>query len=173
MEIFKTLKHCGVPPPVLDQVRRLVLHDPLTGLYNRRFLEPALERLSAAAQRYERPLALVFMDLDHFKQLNDTCGHPTGDAALRQTAAVLQRTCRAADLPGRWGGDEFAVILPETGRDGARRFAERLLTALRQEPAPDGGAWRFSASIGIAARPGTDLIAAADADLLRRKKERS
>jgi len=135
--------------------------DPLTGLRNRRYFDETLADHLAAARRYERELSLVIFDIDHFKQINDTQGHEAGDAALRQFADLLKSTARKADIVCRHGGDEFAVILPETGRASAERFIERLSKTSD-----------LSATAGLAALPCENLLAAADADLLSRKRNR-
>jgi diguanylate cyclase (GGDEF)-like protein len=149
---------------------RQATRDHLTGLYNRRYFDETLQDHIAAAKRYGRELSLVLFDLDNFKQVNDSEGHEAGDAALRQFAELLNTTCREADIICRYGGDEFAAILPETGETDARNFIERLNAA--PPPTADGGVAAFpSFTVGIAALPCDDLVVAADADLLARKKE--
>jgi len=162
MRIFTQLAEYGVPEALIEKIRQLTLTDPLTGLYNRRLIEPAMEQLAATARRYHRPLSLILIDLDNLKTINDTRGHSAGDEALRHLANALRATVRAADLAGRWGGDEFIVILPETDAQGARRMMERL-----QEQA---GPVAFSA--GIATLPCDDLLAAADTALRNAKAPR-
>jgi diguanylate cyclase (GGDEF)-like protein len=139
--------------------------DWLTGLRNRRYFEEALADHIEAASRYDRPLALVLFDLDHFKSINDTLGHAAGDEALRQFATLLKRTARKADIVCRYGGDEFAVLLPETKTSNAWNFAERVFQTLEMSKA-----WNFTATAGVAALPCPDLVATADANLLARKK---
>lgn len=133
-------------------------HDWLTGLYNRRYFEATLHDHIETATRYVRELSLVIFDLDRFKQINDTHGHDAGDEVLRQFATLLKTSARKSDIVCRFGGDEFAVILPETDRASAERFAERL--------SKTSG---ISATAGVAALPCENLIAAADAELLTRK----
>ncbi len=140
--------------------------DWLTGLYNRRYFEETLSDHIEAAHRYTRELSLVLFDLDQFKQINDTLGHDAGDAALKQFAELLKSTARTADIVCRYGGDEFAVILPETGTSNAWKFAERIFKIVDQ-----GQDWDFSVSGGVAALPSKNLVATADADLLARKRE--
>ena len=143
----------------LLSLQEQAVRDGLTGLYNRRFFEETLGDHTAAARRYGRELSLVLFDLDRFKQVNDTHGHMAGDAVLRAFADGLRTCARRADILCRIGGDEFAVILPETGRPGAEQFAARI--AENSE---------HSASAGIAALPCDDLFVAADAALLAEKK---
>ena len=135
--------------------------DWLTGLYNRRYFEETLADHIESATRYERELSLVLFDLDRFKQINDTEGHEAGDHALRKFAARLKTAARAADIICRYGGDEFAVILPETSEAHARVFAERVLKSGNP-----------SATAGVAALPSDHLTADADADLLAKKRGR-
>ena len=147
--------------------------DWLTGLYNRRYFEETLADHIESATRYGRELSLILFDIDGFKQINDTRGHEAGDEVLRQFADFLNKTVRKADIVCRFGGDEFAVILPETNRASAERFAERILCdtgILPVDHGQDAHATRISATAGIAALPCENLIAEADADLLARKK---
>jgi len=139
--------------------------DHLTGLYNRRYFDETLNDHIAAANRYERDLSLVLFDLDGFKQINDTRGHPAGDDVLRQFAGILKSTARKADIICRYGGDEFAVILPETGRAEAHTFVARVIQSL--EALGEGP----TVTAGVAALPGEDLVAEADAALLAKKRE--
>jgi diguanylate cyclase (GGDEF)-like protein len=147
------------------------MRDPLTGLYNRRYFDETLANHAEAASRYGRELGLVLFDLDRFKQINDAHGHAAGDGVLRAFAGTLQATARKADIACRIGGDEFAVILPETGMASARRFAERVGHALEKADWRAAPA-RITATAGIAALPCPSLFAAADADLLARKSAR-
>jgi diguanylate cyclase (GGDEF)-like protein len=134
--------------------------DELTNLANRRaFVELGTAALDQA-RRYGRPLALVMLDIDHFKKINDTYGHAAGDAALRATASVLRKAARASDTPGRLGGEEFAVLLPETNAAEALVVAERIREDVKAlVVANEGATIRFTGSIGIAEQTGdTDTI---------------
>ncbi|WP_372808011.1 GGDEF domain-containing protein [Pontiella sp.] len=136
--------------------------DWLTGLHNRRYFEETLADHVAAAKRYDRALSLVLFDIDNFKPINDANGHAAGDAALKDFAEVLKKTARAADIACRHGGDEFAVILPETDRQSAEQFVKRV-AAKQKNP---------TVTAGIAALPSADLARDADTDLLINKKKK-
>jgi diguanylate cyclase (GGDEF)-like protein len=157
-------------------VEQQALVDGLTGLANRRECEAALDRELARAARHDLQLALVLADLDDFKVVNDVHGHPFGDAVLREFAAVLRQTARDSDLAGRWGGEEFVLVLPGTDPVGALRLAERVRGALERRTilAPDGRPLRVTASFGVAVFPHapghTQLIASADAALYEAKR---
>ncbi len=151
--------------------------DGLTGLYNRRYFDDTLSDHVAAAIRYKRDLSLVMFDVDDFKKVNDTVGHQAGDDILRTFADILQSTVRQADMVCRYGGDEFVIILPETGKADADLFVERVCLALDAHDWSDAGLCAqdgeatIRASAGVAALPCENLVGEADADLLARKKE--
>ncbi|HJW75100.1 MAG TPA: sensor domain-containing diguanylate cyclase, partial [Thermoleophilia bacterium] len=110
-----------------DRIEREAVTDGLTGLYNHRYFFKRLEEEVATSQRYGAPLSLLMLDLDDFKEFNDTYGHPTGDRVLREVADILRNQLRnLVDLPARYGGEEFAVILPNTPLSGAEAAARRL-----------------------------------------------
>ncbi len=151
------------------------LHDPLTDLPNRGALVEALNRDLARARRYQRPCAVLFVDIDHFKAINDTYGHQNGDAVLRAFASVVHSGLRGTDTLGRWGGEEFMVVLPETDLAAATLLAERLRIAVAAHRFPAGGDRHATCSIGVAAFPddgaGRDeLISAADRALYAAKR---
>jgi diguanylate cyclase (GGDEF)-like protein len=144
-----------------SQLASMVLTDPLTGCLNRRGFDQALAREVARATRAGSELALLAIDLDHFKMVNDTYGHLVGDAALRATGSLLIQAGRAGDLVGRIGGEEFGVLLADTGASGAFQFASRLCDRMRSHPFPggaDGVPLTLTASIGVVAgAPDGDL----------------
>jgi len=111
-------------------LERLATIDTLTGLANRRYFLELAERAFYQAQRYNRPLSVVMIDVDNFKQINDTFGHAAGDQVLAAISKRMQQVLRRSDILGRYGGDEFVVLLPETGQEGARRMTERLREAV-------------------------------------------
>src|SRR5919202_5931958 len=157
-------------------VERQALVDTLTGLANRRHAQDALAIEISRAARFGDPLALVVVDVDTFKTVNDTHGHPFGDRVLRELAEVLRANLRDIDLPSRWGGDEFVLVLPGTDRDGAVAVAERIRVALsdRVVLTPEGAAVSTTASFGVAVYPDVaseaELLAAADAALYEAKR---
>jgi diguanylate cyclase (GGDEF)-like protein len=145
--------------------------DSLTSIANRRALEEALAAEISRAQRFAHELALILLDLDHFKRTNDTHGHAAGDRLLREVARLLASGARQGDTVARWGGEEFVVVLPETDLEGARLLAERLRLEVGTVSL---GSTRVSTSCGVAALlPGDTvetLLAAADAALYRAKE---
>ncbi len=125
--------------------------DPLTRIYNRGFGEQRLQEVLRLANRSAQTTSVLMIDVDHFKRLNDTHGHAAGDVALRRIAGEIRETCRTTDVLMRYGGEEFVMVLPATGSDGARFVAERILERLRRlELQFEGKILRVTASIGIA-----------------------
>lgn len=133
------------------EVERLAITDELTALYNRRYLVEWGAREFARARRYRHPLSAILLDIDHFKRVNDVYGHPVGDQVLRAVGRRIRENLRSIDLVGRYGGEEFVVLLPETGQDEAFLVAERLRRALC-EIAVDtsGGSLEITVSLGVA-----------------------
>ncbi len=156
---------------LLDQSTK----DPLTGLANRGSILAEFQNRFGLSLRYDRPLAVVICDLDHFKKVNDTHGHSVGDHVLRVFGERLLTTLRETDLAGRIGGEEFIIVLPETDLTGARPFAERLLQAIAAAPITlVSGKVEVTCSLGIAERTDFDLdagqlLARADAALYQAK----
>jgi diguanylate cyclase (GGDEF)-like protein len=135
------------------ELRRIAQRDQLTGALSRRgFIEKATQEIERC-RRYGRPGALLLIDVDHFKAVNDTWGHPAGDGVLRELAATLDATKRPVDVLGRLGGEEFAMLLPETDAADALAAAERFRAAIaaRRIAIAEGGALAVTASFGVAA----------------------
>ncbi|TPV92977.1 MAG: GGDEF domain-containing protein [Myxococcales bacterium FL481] len=132
--IFKFLSGDNIESSYHEEIFRLSTMDGLTGVYNRRYFMETLERELSRARRYQRPLALMLFDIDHFKLCNDRFGHRAGDYVLQRLAALVQSRARKVDVVARYGGEEFAVILPEIGLEGAARFAEELRGLIEEEP---------------------------------------
>jgi len=157
-------------------VERQALIDGLTGLANRRQCEETLDDELARIERFGGPLAVVVADLDWFKDVNDRHGHPAGDAVLREFAVLLQETVRDVDLAGRWGGEEFVLVLPGTDLVGGAQLAERIRLGLADQIvlAVDGTPIPVTASFGVAATPpartAPELFAAADAAMYQAKR---
>jgi diguanylate cyclase (GGDEF)-like protein len=157
----------------LDSCEEAAFTDHLTGLANRRRFERQLEREVARTRRYGRPFCLLMLDIDHFKLVNDTYGHEAGDEALRRLANALQAGTRGIDTAARIGGEEFALVLPETDRVRGCEVAERLRQAIKETDIPAAG--RITVSIGLAECTGAysdvrELFAAADAALYEAKR---
>lgn len=154
----------------VSQERAAGVLDSLTRLYNRGVFEAALAREEARSLRLEQPLALVMADIDHFKAVNDTFGHPAGDEVLRELAAMLRRGSRAMDMPARLGGEEFGLLLPGASLDEAAQLAERLRTEVGDHAFARVG--RLTISLGVAQYlgEGHDLVADADEALYRAKQ---
>lgn len=161
-----------------QELEVLATRDSLTGLLNRRESARVLAEEQARASRYRRPLALLWADIDHFKRINDTWGHAAGDQVLCAVSDLLRDSVRSVDTVGRFGGEEFIVILPEMGAEEAREVAERLREQIGRQVVtlPGGEAVSLTISIGVAAFPDhgqtqDELCAAADKAMYRAKKQ--
>lgn len=162
-----------------NELINLATTDSLTGIANRRQLDDLLALEVERSKRYQHPFCVLMLDLDHFKCYNDTFGHDLGDQLLVSIAAMLRRNSRAGDIPARYGGDEFVVILPETSIDGALVIARRLQTAVAEIPIPhtdDQPCEKPAMSIGLSAYPAhsdtpAGLLHCADQALYRAKQE--
>jgi len=156
------------PAQALDNALRLrrsealSVTDDLTQLYNSRYLNQVLRREAKRASRSGRPLSLLFVDLDGFKSVNDRHGHQSGSTALVEAAAVIRRCARETDMVARFGGDEFAIVLPDTGSEGASAVGERVRERVAAHPflAGNGLNLRLTASVGVATLP--DVAASAE-----------
>jgi two-component system cell cycle response regulator len=161
------------------RLEQLAQTDPLTRTLNRRALDERLGAEMERVRRYNTALSLLLIDVDHFKNINDTHGHLAGDDVLVELAAMLQRVVRAVDMVSRYGGEEFVIVLPETGSSGAEAFAERLreLIEAHSFTPTRGGPIRITTSIGVSSFPGfgvesvEDVLAAADQALYRAKAD--
>jgi diguanylate cyclase (GGDEF)-like protein len=138
---------------LVDRLRSQASVDPLTGCLNRREFDEHLGSEFARARRYERPLSLILLDIDHFKRINDELGHEVGDHALRRIGEALRKAGRATDVVCRYGGEEFAVICPETPREEGVLFAERLRILLQEQEPDEILPRNLTASLGVAAYP--------------------
>ena len=161
-----------------EVLRGQSIRDPLTGLFNRRFMEESLDRELRRAVRGKLPVALMMVDIDHFKRFNDTFGHQAGDALLRALGNLLKETTRGQDVVCRYGGEEFAFVLAGASLEPARKRAELLREEMKQLNVRHGGQLlgAVTISIGIAAFPddgdtAEQLLKAADDALYRAKEE--
>lgn len=136
-----------------EKLKNQALRDPLTGLYNRRYLEDMLERFMVLSERSSRPMSIIMIDLDHFKRLNDEHGHAVGDAVLRDSAEAILGALRQSDVACRYGGEELTVLLPDTGLEEALAKAEILRARIESLSQVHGT--RITASFGVAAYPDT------------------
>jgi diguanylate cyclase (GGDEF)-like protein len=135
----------GTTDKDLEALEQLAATDPLTGLANRRGCEKGIAREISRAQRERRPLSCILLDIDRFKQVNDTMGHQAGDQVLRELSSMLRRSVRAYDIVARWGGEEFLLVLPGTDRNTARMLAERIRAGVQQLPVANFGSVTISA----------------------------
>ncbi len=161
-----------------ESLQQLSVRDPLTGLFNRRYMEESLARELRRAERQNKPLGLIMLDIDHFKRFNDTLGHDAGDALLRELGAFLQRQIRGGDIACRYGGEEFTIVLPGASAETTRQRAEQLREGAKQLRAHQGERLLepVTLSLGVAAFPqdGTSrdvLFQNADVALYRAKQQ--
>jgi diguanylate cyclase (GGDEF)-like protein len=175
--VLKYLSGSNTESKFHEDIYRLMTVDDLTQAFNRPYFQESLKREMSRALRYRRPLSLALLDIDQFKTINDTFGHPAGDAVLKAFVALISRNIRQSDLLARYGGDEFAIILPEADRDSALRFCEKLRELIASNT------FRFeqqtlavTTSIGLQSYTHTDgektvnqFVAAADAKLYEAK----
>jgi len=152
-----------------NELEEMATRDPLTGLFNRREMSRLLEEELDRARRYQRPMAVLWVDFDHFKDVNDTFGHAAGDSVLRSISRLLLGSVRSVDAIGRFGGEEFVIVLPEMDLEEARDTAERLRRKVAEKPQPLGNGQEvpLTISVGVAVYPdhgqtASTLCAAAD-----------
>lgn len=175
--IFKFLSGSGIEQSYFEEIYKMTIVDALTGAHNKRYFLEFLEREIARCQRYGRPLSLLMFDIDHFKQINDTHGHLTGDYVLKELSKRLLGRIRKEELLARYGGEEFAATLPETDHAGAMEFAEQIRTIVSSEPFEyEGDRFKITVSIGVATLSGdvdiepNAFIKLADENLYRAKR---
>jgi len=161
---------------LVEQLQSAATTDELTGLYNRRAMEERLEAEISRAQRHQLRTSIVLIDVDHFKSVNDTYGHPVGDQVLRGVARALSKEARGTDLVARYGGEEFAVVMPETDAPGGRIIAERIREKVAALVfATELGQLRVTVSLGVATFPDdgrrkAELVELCDACLYHAKR---
>lgn len=166
---------------MLKETKKMAITDGLTDCYNHRFFMNRLHEEIKRSERYNRPTSVIMIDLDFFKIYNDAYGHPQGDLALKKVAEIINKTTRSTDITARYGGDEFAIILPETTKSESINVAQKILLAIEEYPFPGKRALpsgNFTVSIGVACFPDDaktmeGIIAAADDALYKAKKDSS
>jgi diguanylate cyclase (GGDEF)-like protein len=131
----------------MESIRKMAMTDSLTGVYNTRAFFDFLQKEIERSRRYKRPISLIYLDLDNFKTINDTLGHQTGNSALAIVAGTLKNSVRLTDIVARFGGDEFAVLLPETEQEAARAIAERAQENMVREM--NANHWPLTFSVGL------------------------
>jgi diguanylate cyclase (GGDEF)-like protein len=176
VEMTAILRDVSDTARLIAELHATASSDALTGLASRRRFMEALELELKRAQRHERPCSVLMLDVDHFKRINDGFGHPVGDEVLTNLGRLIARSVRSTDVAGRIGGEEFALLLPETDIDGAKEIAERLRAAVEQLSVDDGRgrSVRFTVSVGAAslgrsATTSHELLADADRALYEAK----
>jgi two-component system, cell cycle response regulator len=174
---FSAHQLLGTLASQVSELQKLSVLDGLTLLHNHRYFQERLREEFRLAQRYDDALALILVDLDHFKEINDRFGHPVGDDVLRQVARVLQRSVRETDIVARYGGEEFAVLLPRTHLTGAITVAERIWKELGTLRLGPDHSLQVTASLGVSGFPHRtvlspdQLLLTADEALYRAKRE--
>lgn len=156
----------------LEQISHIANHDKLTSVYNRHMFEEMLQKELSRTKRYSRPLSLIMIDADYFKEINDRFGHQTGDAVLKSLADTLREHLRTSDIVARWGGEEFVVILPDTQREQALQLAEELRLIIAETTFPEEV--HLTCSFGVTSYKVEDtlqsLFSRIDASLYRAKQ---
>ncbi|MGB9787566.1 MAG: diguanylate cyclase [Dictyoglomus turgidum] len=162
---------------IFEELNRLAITDPLTQLFNRRYIEEELRKEIERSKRYSRPLSVMVLDLDNFKIINDILGHQYGDEVLKKIGENLKKSCRKVDTVGRFGGDEFVIILPETNLEKSIKVANKIIKNLEKMEIkfPNGEKIYISISIGIASYPETSkdpekILSLADSAMYNAKR---
>jgi diguanylate cyclase (GGDEF)-like protein len=175
--ILRYLAGGNVEAAYHEEIYRLTIIDALTQAHNRRALLEFLDRELVRSQRHHRPISLLLMDIDYFKKINDSYGHTAGDFALRELARIVRLTVRREDMFARYGGEELALVLVETGLDGAKEVAERVRREVEDHVfRAEESEFRMTLSIGVASTPGgeslttTEMIRRADEKLYEAKR---
>ncbi len=175
--IFKFLTGGNIETQYHEEIYRLTICDGLTQIFNKRYFLEYLEREMGRCHRYNRSLSLIMLDIDHFKQINDTSGHLAGDHVLRELGALLKPKIRREECFARYGGEEFAVVMPEAGGENARKFAEKIRKLVADHHFSfEGKEIAVTISLGVADLTGDmteplQFIKVADANLYKAKKQ--
>jgi diguanylate cyclase (GGDEF)-like protein len=175
--IFKYIAGGNVESMFYDEIYRMMIFDGLTRVHNRRYFDEFLSREMSRARRYQRPLSLALLDVDHFKRVNDEHGHLAGDEVLRQIAARVQPLMRHEQLLARYGGEEFALVIPEVHGPNAWLFCERICRAVAQQPFTAGASAELPVTVSIGAADfhtgmtAEAFLQAADEALYRAKQD--
>ena len=151
---------------LVEETRHLATTDSLTGLHNRRTITARMNEELARGARYGTPVSVLLCDIDHFKSVNDSFGHNAGDEVLRAVSRCFEEAVREVDLVGRWGGEEFLVVLPETGLAGAEVLAGRIRDGVRALGPFPAGPERVTVSVGV-----TQYAIGADLEQVVRKAD--
>ena len=154
------------PSAALIKIKEMAIRDSLTGLYNRRYVREWFEKELTRCRRYQIAISCLLIDIDFFKNVNDTYGHQTGDVVLRQLSNLFAENSRSSDVVSRYGGEEFLVILTNTGVIEAKHTAKKILGLIQEEqmPVDDNQEIRITASIGVASIPGDNISDSATID---------
>ncbi|HWQ30512.1 MAG TPA: diguanylate cyclase [Negativicutes bacterium] len=171
--IYSSARDVTEQKRIEEQLKKIAIRDELTGLYNRHYFEQIINEEMERADRYDQPLSIMLLDLDHFKKVNDTWGHPVGDELLKLTSETMSKTVRYSDILIRFGGEEFVVLLPHTSIEGAAAAAEKVRAGIEKNSHPVTGTQ--TVSIGIAERMKSEsfrhLYKRTDDALYRAKQE--
>src|ERR1700677_1169435 len=157
--IYRFLMGGNVEAEYHEEIYRLTIIDALTDIHNKRYLMEFLDRELARSGRYARPLSLVMLDIDRFRNINESLGHLGGDFTLRELSARIKGNIRKEELYARYGGEEFAVVLPETTRDGAVKLGERLRVVVEGQPFKyEDKVYNVTISLGVATTAGDETM---------------